>query len=181
MNSTGSGGVVGVAASVGVGGPSATTGGGDSARCCDAPSPGLVTRYSTMNYSGFWSATTTRSTAKRCSRRIQCRATRELIPRRIIELVHLAPWFVADEDNLQSPGIELDEVGTCDLHVCNVVEHSEMMHRRLSFEASGWRPVDEVDDHHECLFLEPLGISTVINSDLAVPMMVWFWRPTTPF
>lgn len=52
-------------------------------------------------------------------------------PRRIIEPVHLAPDFVADEDDLQSLEIELDEMGMRDLHVRDVVEHSEMMYRRL--------------------------------------------------
>ena len=51
--------------------------------------------------------------------------------RRIIESVCLAPEFVADEDDLQSLEIELDEMGMRDLHVRDVVEHSKMMYRRL--------------------------------------------------
>lgn len=56
-------------------------------------------------------------------------------PRRIIELLHLAPGFIADENDLQSLEIELDEVEMRDLHVRDVVVHSEMMYCRL-FEHS---------------------------------------------
>ena len=69
-------------------------------------------------------------------------------PYRIIESVRLAPGFVADEDDLQPPGIELGEMGTCYLHVCDAAEHAKMMYCwffvvpgliwRLPVEASGW-------------------------------------------
>ena len=52
-------------------------------------------------------------------------------PRMIIESVHLAPGFVANEDDFQPTGIELGEVGTLYLHVCNATEHSEMVCRWL--------------------------------------------------
>ena len=65
-------------------------------------------------------------------------------PRRIIESVSLALGFVADEEDLQPPGIELGEVWTCYLHVYDAAEHSEMMYRWL-FVVPGlmWRlPVE---------------------------------------
>ena len=49
-------------------------------------------------------------------------------PCRIIKPVRLAPEIIVDEDDLQPPGIELGEVGTCYLHLCDAVEHSEMMY-----------------------------------------------------
>ena len=52
-------------------------------------------------------------------------------PRRIIESVRLSPGFVADEDDFQPPGIELGEVGTRYLHVCNATEYSEMVYHWL--------------------------------------------------
>ena len=48
-------------------------------------------------------------------------------PYRIIESVRLVPRFIADEDDLQPPWIELGEVGTCYLHVCDATEHAEIM------------------------------------------------------
>ena len=49
-------------------------------------------------------------------------------PYRIIESVRLAPEFIVDEDDLQPFGIELGEVRTHYLHVCDAVEHAEMMY-----------------------------------------------------
>ena len=51
-----------------------------------------------------------------------------LPPCRIIEFVCLAPGFIADEDDLQALRIELGEVGTRYLHVCDAVKHSKMMY-----------------------------------------------------
>ena len=61
-------------------------------------------------------------------------------PRRIIKFVCLSPGFVADEDDFQPPGIELGEVGTRYLHVCNATEHSEMVcHWLLVVPGLVWR------------------------------------------
>ena len=78
-------------------------------------------------------------------------------PCSIIEPVRLAPRFIADEGDLQPPGIELGEEGTCYLHVCDAAERLEMMYRwlvvpglmwHLSIEASRWQPIEEIDGHH---------------------------------
>ena len=100
----------------------------------------------------------------------------------IIEPVRLAPGFIAYEDNLQPPGIELGKMGTRDFHVCDTVEHSKMMYSwllvvpglmwRLPIDVSRWRPIEEIDNRHYRLFPEPPKISTVISNDLVVPTMV---------
>ena len=79
-------------------------------------------------------------------------------PHRIIESVDLAPGFVGYEDDLQPPKIELGKVGTRNLHVCDVAEHSEMMYRwllvvpglvwHLPIEALHWRLIEEIDVRH---------------------------------
>ena len=69
------------------------------------------------------------------------------LPLEIIKPVRLAPGFVANEDDLQPPEIELGEVGTCDLHVRNVAKHSEMMyHWLLTVLDLMWHlPIKEVE------------------------------------
>ena len=84
----------------------------------------------------------------------------------IIESVHLAPGFIADEDDLQPPRIELGEVGTRYLHVCDAAEHSKVMYRwlfvvpgliwRLPVKDLGWRPIEEIDGRHYRLSPETL-------------------------
>ena len=86
--------------------------------------------------------------------------------RRIIKPVRLDFGFIADEDELQPSGIELGEVGTRVLHVCDAAEHSEMTYYwllvvpglvwHILIKASHWLPIEKVDGRHYRLSLEPL-------------------------
>ena len=53
------------------------------------------------------------------------------LPRRIIEPICVAPRFVADDNDLHPPRIELGKVWMHYLHVCDADEHSKMMYYSL--------------------------------------------------
>ena len=85
----------------------------------------------------------------------------------------LAPGFVADEDDLQPPGIELGEVGMRDLHVCNAAEHSEMMYHWLLVVPSLVWQARRTQTWPWSYGLLPLCRGPIVDA-LALALVIWF-------